>query len=328
MGARKPPSSPEEPESAGEPLSFPGRVRRALFGSPKSLADSSLFHRLTLVPFLAWIGLGADGLSSSAYGPNEAFRTLGEHTYLLLVLALMTTGTVLVISAAYKRIIEEFPHGGGGYVVATKLLGEKVGVVSGCALLVDYVLTISVSIAAAGDAIFSFLPLAWHGVKPAAEVAFVLGLIVLNIRGVRESVMVLLPVYMVFLLTHAAAILDGVFAHAGQVPAVAAEVGGGTYTGIEAVSNGLPIMREPRAKTGRRTMSYMAAQACSRTGRSSRRCGGHPTWARPTTCGSSWPSCGARSRPTPRAPACWSPSRVWATGCGTSRFWLRNCPRP
>ncbi len=285
MGARKPPSIPEEPESADEPLSFPGRARRALFGSPKSLYDSSLFHRLTLVPFLAWIGLGADGLSSSAYGPDEAFRTLGDHTYLLLVLALMTTGTVLVISAAYKRIIEEFPHGGGGYVVATKLLGEKVGVVSGCALLVDYVLTISVSIAAAGDAIFSFMPLAWHGVKPAAEVAFVLGLIVLNIRGVRESVMVLLPVFMVFLLTHAAAILGGVFARAGQVPAVAAEVGGGfsrgmatlglggmaalllkaysmgggTYTGIEAVSNGLPIMREPRAKTGRRTMSYMAA---------------------------------------------------------------------
>ncbi|MBK6899879.1 MAG: amino acid permease [bacterium] len=285
MGARKSPSSPEAPGAAGEPLSFPGRVRRALFGSPKSLADSSLFHRLTLVPFLAWIGLGADGLSSSAYGPDEAFRTLGDHTYLLLVLALMTTGTVLVISAAYKRIIEEFPHGGGGYVVATKLLGEKVGVVSGCALLVDYVLTIAVSIAAAGDAIFSFLPLAWHGVKPAAEVAFVLGLIVLNIRGVRESVMVLLPVFMVFLLTHAVAILGGVFAHAGQVPAVAAEVsggfsrgmatlglggmaalllkaysmGGGTYTGIEAVSNGLPIMREPRAKTGRRTMSYMAA---------------------------------------------------------------------
>ena len=285
MGARKSPSSPEEPGSADEPLSLPGRVRRALFGSPKSLADSSLFHRLTLVPFLAWIGLGADGLSSSAYGPDEAFRTLGEHTYLLLALAMMTTGTVLVISAAYKRIIEEFPHGGGGYVVATKLLGEKVGVVSGCALLVDYVLTIAVSIAAAGDAIFSFLPLAWHGMKLAAEVAFVLGLIVLNIRGVRESVMVLLPVFMVFLLTHAAAILGGVFAHAGQVPVVAAEVGGGfsrgmatlglggmaalllkaysmgggTYTGIEAVSNGLPIMREPRAKTGRRTMSYMAA---------------------------------------------------------------------
>ncbi|MDO9693793.1 MAG: APC family permease [Candidatus Latescibacteria bacterium] len=285
MGGQKPPSSPEESDSTGEPLSFPARVRRTLFGSPKSLADSSLFHRLTLVPFLAWIGLGADGLSSSAYGPDEGFRTLGEHTYLLLALAVMTTVTVLVISAAYKRIIEEFPHGGGGYVVATKLLGPNVGVVSGCALLVDYVLTISVSIAAAGDAIFSFLPLAWHGVKPVAEVAFVLGLIVLNIRGVRESVMVLLPVFLVFLLTHAVAILGGVFAHAGQAPAVAAEVGGGfsrglatlglggmaalllkaysmgggTYTGIEAVSNGLPIMREPRAKTGRRTMTYMAA---------------------------------------------------------------------
>jgi hypothetical protein len=268
-----------------EPQSLWDRARRLLIGGPKSLADSALFHRLTLVPFLAWIGLGADGLSSSSYGPDEAFRTLGEHTYLLLALAVMTAGTVFVISAAYKRIIEEFPHGGGGYVVATKLLGSNVGVVSGCALLVDYVLTIAVSIAAAGDAIFSFLPLGWHGAKLGAEIVFVAGLIVLNIRGVRESVMVLLPVFLVFLVTHAVAIVAGIFAHAGQVPAVAANVhggfsmglqtlgfggmaalllkaysmGGGTYTGIEAVSNGLPIMREPRARTGKRTMTYMAA---------------------------------------------------------------------
>ena len=78
MGARQPPSSPEESDSAGEPLSFPGRVRRTLFGGPKSLADSSLFHRLTLVPFLAWVGLGADGLSSSAYGPDEALPHPGR----------------------------------------------------------------------------------------------------------------------------------------------------------------------------------------------------------------------------------------------------------
>ena len=76
----------------------------------------------------------------------------------------MTAFTVFIISAAYSRIIEQFPHGGGGYVVATKLLGARAGVVSGCALLVDYVLTITVSIAAAGDALFSFLPAA---VRPA-----------------------------------------------------------------------------------------------------------------------------------------------------------------
>src|SRR5882762_6920040 len=97
--------------------------------------------------------------------------------------------TVLIISAAYRRIIEAFPHGGGGYVVASKLLGRKTGLVSGCALLVDYVLTITVSVAAAGDALFSFMPLHLHFWKLPFEVFAILFLTVLNIRGVRESVL-------------------------------------------------------------------------------------------------------------------------------------------
>src|SRR5439155_24462105 len=115
--------------------------------------------------------LGADGLSSSAYGPDEAFRALGEHRYLAGVLALAMALTVFIISYAYSRIIEHFPHGGGGYNVATKLLGRHFGVVSGCALLVDYVLTISISIASGGDAIFSFVPHGLHALKLPAEVA-------------------------------------------------------------------------------------------------------------------------------------------------------------
>ena len=111
-----------------------------------------------------WLAV-ADGLSSSAYGPEEAFKTLGAHTYLAVGLALMTGVTVFIISAGYRGIIEAFPHGGGGYVVASKLLGRSAGVVSGSALLVDYVLTITVSIAAAGDVIFSFLPPRWTGMK-------------------------------------------------------------------------------------------------------------------------------------------------------------------
>ena len=107
-------------------------------------------------------------MSSSAYGPDESFRSLLEHgntTYLAAFMALATALTVFVLSYAYSRIIEHFPTGGGGYVVASKLLGEKAGLVSGSALLVDYVLTITVSIAAAGDALFSFVPPHWHFVK-------------------------------------------------------------------------------------------------------------------------------------------------------------------
>ncbi|HEU5170143.1 MAG TPA: APC family permease [Gemmatimonadales bacterium] len=255
-----------------------------LVGKPRDLHDRNLFHRLSLIPFLAWVGLGADGLSSSAYGPEQAFTALGEHTYLAAALAALMAGTVLLISSAYSRIIEEFPSGGGGYVVATKLLGPVPGVVSGSALLVDYVLTIAISIAAAGDALFSFLPASWAAVRLPVEITLVLGLTTLNIRGVRESVLTLLPVFLLFLATHLVLIGGAIVTRLPDLGVTAAaagggyregygalglgglalvflraySLGGGTYTGIEAVSNGLPIMREPRVHTAKRTMLYMA----------------------------------------------------------------------
>ena len=114
------------------------------------MEDPGVFHHVSLVAFLAWVGLGADGLSSSSYGPEEAFKALGGHTELAIFLALATALTVIIIAAAYSRIIEHFPFGGGGYVVATRLLGPGAGVVSGSALMVDYVLTITTSVAAGG----------------------------------------------------------------------------------------------------------------------------------------------------------------------------------
>jgi len=270
-------------DPSGDPPTLTHRIRRALVGKPRDLQDRSIFHRLSLIAFLAWVGLGADGLSSSAYGPEEAFKQLGEHSYLAVALAVLMAATVLLISTAYRRIIEEFPTGGGGYVVATKLLGERAGVLSGSALLVDYVLTITTSIAAAGDALFSFLPPEWQATKLPTEVGLILLLTVLNIRGVRESVLALLPVFLLFLVTHVLVIGGAILGHLPQLGATAHSVssgfrqgaatlgiggmlviflrayslGGGTYTGIEAVSNGLPIMREPKVETGKRTMVYM-----------------------------------------------------------------------
>ena len=283
-GAGTPATSADGDDVAGARGGRLARLRAALFGRARDLHDRSIFHQVSLIPFLAWVGLGADGLSSSAYGPEEAFRTLGSHTYLAVGLAMLTGLTVLIISAAYRGIIQDFPHGGGGYVVATKLLGRPAGVVSGSALLVDYVLTVTVSVAAAGDVIFSFLPPAWIGLKMSVEVSFIFGLTALNIRGVRESAIALAPIFVVFVITHAAVIVGGVIARASEFPATMHQVstgfhqgvstlgmggmillfihayslGGGTYTGIEAVSNGLPIMREPRVRTASRTMLYMA----------------------------------------------------------------------
>ena len=85
--------------------SFGVRVKRALFGSPRDIHDSRIFHHISLIPFLAWVGSGADGLSSSAYGPEEAFRNLHEHTYLAVALAAVMAMTVFIISAAYRGII-------------------------------------------------------------------------------------------------------------------------------------------------------------------------------------------------------------------------------
>jgi hypothetical protein len=271
-----------EPDDRDSSLAL--RIKRTLFGNPRDVHDARLFHHISLIPFLAWVGLGADGLSSSAYGPEEAFRNLGAHTYLAVALAGVMALTVFIISAAYRGIIEAFPHGGGGYVVATKLLGKAAGVTSGSALLVDYILTITVSIAAAGDAIFSFLPPGLVGLKMPLEILFIGALTTLNLRGAKESAIALAPVFLLFVFTHLALIIGGVIGRVPELPATARAVGtgfhggvatlgiggmlllfihayslgGGTYTGIEAVSNGLPIMREPRVQTAKRTMVYMA----------------------------------------------------------------------
>ncbi|MCX6696958.1 MAG: APC family permease, partial [Methanoregula sp.] len=250
----------------------------------KNLEDPGIFHKIALIPVLAWIGLGADGVSSSSYGPPEAFIALGQHTYLALFLALGTALTVFIISYAYSRIIEHFPSGGGGYVVANHTISERAGVISGSALLIDYMLTITVSIAACADAIFSFLPYSYQPFKLTFACLLIVILIVMNLRGVKESVKILAPIFLVFIAAHALLLGYGIFAHAPQIAPVAAGIqtglsrdlaaigaigvlaiflrayslGGGTYTGIEAVANGMQIMREPKVKNGKRTMAYMA----------------------------------------------------------------------
>ncbi len=231
------------------------------------------------------MGLGADGLSSSAYGPDEAYRALGAHQHLSIVLVAMTAFTLTVIAIAYSNLIQHFPGGGGGYLVATKLLGPNVGVVSGCALLVDYVLTITVSIASACDQIWNFFPLGWQPYKLPTEFVAIAFLVVLNLRGVKESVTFLAPIFLVFVMGHGLAILWVFATHAAGLPELfrgatvdlrgsvssigfwplafillrAYSLGGGTYTGIEAVSNGVAMLREPRVTTGKRTMAMMAA---------------------------------------------------------------------
>lgn len=258
-------------------------VRSFFVGRARSLGDRDLFHKVSLVALFAWVGLGADGLSSSCYGPEETFKALGTNPHLTVFIALASVVTILAICASYSQIISLFPTGGGGYLVASKLLSPAAGVVSGSALLIDYVLTITISVASGADALFSLLPPTLFEWKLPFAFAGVAGLTLLNLRGVRESVMLWVPVFFVFVGTHAFAILYAIISHGSGLGAVATatvhevhtvssqlgwfgllalllkaySMGAGTYTGIEAVSNGLPILREPRVQTGRRTMLYM-----------------------------------------------------------------------
>jgi len=264
--------------------SIGSKVRRVIVGKQKNPLDATIFHKLSLIAFFAWIGLGVDGLSSSCYGPEETFLALGGHNYLSIFVGLMSVITIFVISGSYSQIIEKFPSGGGGYVVASKLLSPTIGMVSGCALLIDYILTITLSIASGADAIFSFLPAGLLHYKLAVALAGVGILTLLNLRGVKESILSLVPIFAVFIITHVFVIAYAFISHAGDFHIVAGKVrnditgtvsqigiwgalallmrayslGAGTYTGIEAVSNGLPVLREPKVVTGKKTMMYMS----------------------------------------------------------------------
>jgi amino acid transporter len=178
-------------------------------------------------------------------------------------MAAATGLTVFVIAVGYNQVIELFPSGGGGYKVATNLIGPYTGLVSGAALIVDYMLTIAISVASGADAVFSLLPIAAQGLKLWTELGLVLLLLYLNLRGMRESIKVLLPIFLGFFVTHVVLILYGIAMQAGNLPALIPEtvqetgtltremgwvfavslflraysLGGGTYTGIEATSS-------------------------------------------------------------------------------------------
>jgi amino acid transporter len=261
-----------------------GRLRSTVVGPPRDPFDPAVRERIALAAFFAWIGLGADGLSSANYGPELGFLALEGHSHLALYLALLTAVTVFIIALGYNQVIELFPTGGGGYRVTTSLLGRYAGLIAGVCLIVDYVLTIAISIASGVDALFSLLPLAWQEYKTVAGVLMILFLIVVNLRGVKESVAVLMPIFIGFLVSHAVLIGYGIAVHAGAFPEIvrasveetrslaqysgslavlvslllAYSLGGGTYTGIEAVSNNIQTLAEPRVRTGKVTMMYMA----------------------------------------------------------------------
>jgi amino acid transporter len=265
-------------------VSFGQKIRHLIFGNPLNPFTPNILRHVSLIAFFAWVGLGADGLSSACYGPEEAYIALGTHTHFALYIAIATAVTVFVISIGYNQVIELFPSGGGGYKVASQLLGPYIGLISGAALIVDYVLTIAVSTASSMDAIFSILPTSYLSYKLIAEVGVIASLLLLNMRGMKESIRLLMPIFLGFFIVHVILIIYGIAAHhegltliipntlaetkdmigtVGLLPVLALvfhaySLGSGTYTGLEAVSNNVNRLREPRVETGKWTMFYMA----------------------------------------------------------------------
>ncbi len=259
-------------------------LKRIIFGSPLNPFNPKVRQSISLIALFAWVGLGADALSSSCYGPEESFLALGANYHLAIFISIATVITIFIIAFGYNQVIELFPGGGGGYKVATKLLHPYAGLVSGSALIVDYVLTITVSIASGVDAVFSFLPLSWQEYSLFAKALLIVLMLALNLRGMKEAIIVLVPIFLGFVVVHFVLIIYGLVIHPTGLSQImplavadthaltqsigwlavmgimlhAYSLGAGTYTGLEAVANNVQHLSEPRVDTGKRTMLYMA----------------------------------------------------------------------
>ncbi|WP_235201566.1 APC family permease [Microbacterium sp. CH12i] len=230
----------------------------------------------------------SDALSSVAYAPQELVMILliGGLTFLFFtpIVAVAVIVLLVVVVLSYRQLIKAYPSGGGDYEVASKNLGETAGVVVAAALLVDYVLTVAVSVASGVDNIISALPglNAW---RVELAVGFVVVIIIVNLRGVREaSAVFAIPTY-VFIASVGFMIVTALIRTAlGDAPvassadfAVHAEdlsqaavillvlrafsSGCSALTGVEAVSNGVPAFRAPKVRNAQATLVLMGSIA-------------------------------------------------------------------
>ena len=224
--------------------------------------------------------LSSDALSSVAYGPEQiliVLVTLGAVAFwysIPIAIGVLILLTALILS--YRQIIFAYPHGGGAYVVSKENLGVNSGLVAGGALLVDYILTVAVSVSAGTDAITSAFP-ALHPYNVVIAILFVVFITILNLRGVTESASIL--AYPVYLFVLALFILIGVGIYnvvTGEVsPTLHAPIGtpvagislfillrafasgSSALTGVEAISNAIPNFKDPAPNNAAKTLMAM-----------------------------------------------------------------------
>ena len=253
-------------------------LKRLLVGKPLKSAENDE-HKLTRFAALAL--LSSDALSSIAYGTEQIVVVLVALSAAAIWYSLPIAAFVIILlislTLSYRQIIHAYPHGGGAYVVSSENLGKNAGLISGGSLLIDYMLTVAVSVSAGAEAITSAVP-ALYGHQVAISVTIVLLLMMLNLRGLRESASFLLfPVY-TFILVISLLIVVGLYnivtgavpLHATALPGAAVpgvsialilrafSSGSSSLTGVEAISNAVPFFKKPRAKNAAATLTMMA----------------------------------------------------------------------
>ncbi len=254
-------------------------IKRFLIGRPLKSTELGE-QKLNKTKALAI--LSSDALSSVAYGPEQiliALAGLGAIAYwysIPIAIGVLVLLTALILS--YRQIIFAYPHGGGAYVVSKENLGMNPGLIAGGSLLVDYILTVAVSVSAGTDALTSAFP-SLHAHNVIIAIIFVIFITILNLRGVTESASVL--AYPVYLFVLALFILIGVGIYnilTGHVsPTLHTPIGtpvagislflllrafasgSSALTGVEAISNAIPNFKDPAPNNATKTLLAMGA---------------------------------------------------------------------
>ncbi|MEO1783069.1 MULTISPECIES: APC family permease [Enterococcus] len=253
-------------------------LKRLLVGRPLKSAEND---EQKLSRFAALALLSSDALSSIAYGTEQIVVVLVTLSAAAIWYSLPIAAFVIILlvslTLSYRQIIHAYPHGGGAYVVSSENLGKNAGLIAGGSLLVDYMLTVAVSVSAGAEAITSAIP-ALYGHQVAISVVIVLVIMMMNLRGLRESASFLMvPVY-TFVAVISILILYGLFqivtgaapfhatsAVGAAVPGISIALilrafssGSSSLTGVEAISNAVPFFKKPRAKNAAATLAIMA----------------------------------------------------------------------
>lgn len=257
------------------------KLKNIFIGRPLKSSDEGEEENL-LTKLQALAMLSSDALSSIAYGPEQVVLVLVSVSAGAIWWSLPIGIVVLILLASltisYRQVIHAYPQGGGAYMVTTENLSPKAGLISGGSLLVDYMLTVAVSVSSGADAITSAIP-ALHPYNLHISIVLVLALMLMNLRGLRESaVSLMIPVYLfiastVFLIGfgllqlllgnlsyHATAPIGKSISGVSLVLLLRAFTSGSaSLTGVEAISNSVPFFKTPKAENAAKTLAIMAA---------------------------------------------------------------------